>query len=66
RAAGAFFRALVDSGLDAFKAAKLCSKIKPETLAVEYAAAWVERLRNNGALLDTILESGSNVSAEGP
>ncbi len=64
RAAGAFFRALVDGGLDAVKAVKLCSKIKPETMAVALAPAWVERLRNDEALLDTILESGSDVSAE--
>ncbi len=65
RAAGAFFRALVDGGLDAVKAVKLCSKIKPETLAVDLAPAWVERLQNDETLLDTILESGSDVTAEG-
>ncbi len=64
RAAGAFFRALVDGGLDAVKAAKLCSKIKPETLTVELAPAWVKRLQNDDTLLDTILESGSDVSAD--
>ncbi len=55
---------LVDGGLDAVKAAKLCSKIKPETLTVELAPAWVKRLQNDDTLLDTILESGSDVSAD--
>ncbi len=64
RAAGAFFRALVDDGLDAVQAVKLCSKIKPETLAVEFAPAWVESLRSNEAALAAILESGSNVNAD--
>lgn len=63
RAAGAFFRALVDGGLEAVQAVKLCSKIKPETMAVDLAPAWVERLRNDETALSTILESGSDVSA---
>ena len=63
RAAGAFFRALVDGGLDALKAVKLCSKIKPETMSIDLAPAWVERIQKDETLLETILESGSDVSA---
>jgi indolepyruvate ferredoxin oxidoreductase beta subunit len=63
RAAGAFFRALVDGGLDAVKAVKLCSKIKPETMSIDLASGWIERLGNDTAILDTIQERGSDVSA---
>jgi indolepyruvate ferredoxin oxidoreductase beta subunit len=64
RAAAAFFRALVDGGLDTVKAVKLCSKIKPENMAIEHASGWVEKLQNDDALLETILESGSDVDAD--
>lgn len=63
RSAGAFFRVLVDGGLDAVSAVKLCSKIKPETMAIDLAPGWVEKLGNDPALLGTILESGSDISA---
>ncbi len=64
RAAGAFFRALVDGGIDATKAASLCSKIKPETLEVSLAPFWVEVFRNQQPAFSAILESGSNVNAD--
>ncbi len=63
RAAGAFFRALVDGGLDPVAAVRLCSKLKPETLSVEFAPAWVDRLSKNDGALAEILDSSTDLDA---
>lgn len=63
RNAGLFFRALVDSGLDAVRAVKFCSKVDPETMDVDLAPRWAERLNGETELLQTLLDRGSDIDA---
>ncbi len=64
RAAGLFFRALVDGGIPAATAIKLCQKIEPETIDPELAAAWTNAYAADAAALDGVLARTGTVACD--
>ena len=61
RAAGLFFRAVVDGGVPAATAIRLCQKIEPETIDPELAAAWSEAFTADPASLEGVLGASGTV-----
>jgi indolepyruvate ferredoxin oxidoreductase beta subunit len=64
RAAGLFFRGLVDGGLDAFDAVRLCRKIEPVSFDPAHAAAWAAAIADDPTVLHQTLASESAVPCE--
>jgi indolepyruvate ferredoxin oxidoreductase beta subunit len=64
RAAGLFFRGLVDGGVAIPDALKLCQKIAPETLDPGLAGHWAESLTNDASGLDAVLSSDDTVACD--
>jgi indolepyruvate ferredoxin oxidoreductase beta subunit len=59
RAAGLFFRGLVDGGLDVVDAVRLCRKIEPTSFDPGHAPAWAAAIRDDRRVLEETLASGS-------
>jgi indolepyruvate ferredoxin oxidoreductase beta subunit len=57
RAAGLFFRGLVDAGVAIPSAIQLCQKIAPDTFDPGRVGDWAAVVNGGGAALDAILES---------
>jgi indolepyruvate ferredoxin oxidoreductase beta subunit len=55
RAAGLFYRGLVDGGMPILSALHLCGKIDPETIDPNLAGAWVSALGDDLSKLETVL-----------
>lgn len=64
RAAGAFFRTLVENDMPALAAIKLCGKLDPKTLDVQYAPAWAKSINADQAKLDEVLGRDSDINAD--
>ncbi|HSN55178.1 MAG TPA: 2-oxoacid:acceptor oxidoreductase family protein, partial [Candidatus Sulfomarinibacteraceae bacterium] len=64
RAAGLFFRGLVDGGMARLAAAKLCAKLDPETTDPALAPAWAEGIGNDGSKLAAVLAEKDAVPAD--
>ena len=64
RAAGLFFRGLVDGGMPPLSALGLCNAIEAETLDPAYAAAWAAAVGDDAAKLDRILEGEGPVPCD--
>ncbi len=64
RAAGLFFRALVDGGMPAAKAINLVQRIEPETIDPELAAAWIAAYVADAAALDGVLARSGTVPCD--
>ena len=64
RAAGLFFRGLVDGGMARLAAARLCAKLDPETTDPALAAAWAEGIGNDEAKLEAVLAEQEAVPAD--
>jgi indolepyruvate ferredoxin oxidoreductase beta subunit len=64
RAAGLFFRGLVDGGLGVAEAVRLCGKIEPKTLDPAHAAAWAASILADRRLLEQILAGESTVPCD--
>ena len=61
RAAGAFYRGLVDGGLGPVDALKLVQKVDPESLDAEQASPWASALTANADALDAVLAAEGTV-----
>ena len=55
RAAGLFFRGLVDSGMPRLAALSLVGKLDPETIDEAHAGAWAEAIAGDEAKLKSVL-----------
>jgi indolepyruvate ferredoxin oxidoreductase, beta subunit len=55
QAAGRFFRGLVDAGMHAVSALRLCQKMAPDTIDPAHAAEWAAALTQDRARLDVVL-----------
>jgi indolepyruvate ferredoxin oxidoreductase beta subunit len=64
RAAGAFFRELVEGDVARLDALELCRKIDPDTLDPTQAGAWARALGNDRAKLDEILATEGMVACD--
>ena len=64
RAAGLFFRALVDGGVPAAKAIRLCQKIEPQTIDPDLAAAWTEAFVADSTALEEVLDASGTVACD--
>jgi indolepyruvate ferredoxin oxidoreductase beta subunit len=64
RAAGLFFRGLVDAGTTIPNAVHLCRKIAPETFDPALAERWAEATAADPKRLAALLESGDAVSCD--
>ncbi|HSO23353.1 MAG TPA: 2-oxoacid:acceptor oxidoreductase family protein, partial [Chondromyces sp.] len=64
RAAGLFFRGLVDGGMARLAAVKLCAKLDPESTDPALAAAWAEGIGNDEAKLAAVLAEKDAVPAD--
>jgi len=64
RAAGLFFRGLVDGRLDLPTALKVCRKIAPETLDASLAPKWAAAVVDNKATLESVLASDEIVACD--
>ena len=64
RAAGLFFRALVDARMPRIAALSLIGKLDPETLDETHAGAWAEALADNEAKLETVLAEEEAVACD--
>jgi hypothetical protein len=61
RAAGLFFRGLVDGGVPALSAVKLCQKIDAASFDPAHAEPWSEAIGTDAALLDAVLAGTDQV-----
>jgi hypothetical protein len=64
RAAGLFFRGLVDGGVGAAGAIALCQKIDPETFDPALAEAWAEALTADPKLLDAVVTAAGTTPCD--
>jgi len=64
RAAGLFFRALVDGGMPRLAVIKLCGKLDPETVQPEHAASWVSAIGGDEVKLAAVLAEKEPVSSD--
>jgi len=64
RAAGLLFRGLVDEGMPAAAALKLCQKIAPDTMDPIHAPAWVTALGNDPTRLDRLLAGEDDIACD--
>jgi indolepyruvate ferredoxin oxidoreductase beta subunit len=62
RAAGLFFRALVDGGIAIPSALRLCQRIDAATFDPDVAPAWADALRVDDTALETILSTGEPIA----
>jgi indolepyruvate ferredoxin oxidoreductase beta subunit len=64
RAAGLFFRGLVDSGMQRLTALSLIGKIDPETIDATHAAAWAGAIADDEAKLEAVLAEEEAVACD--
>lgn len=64
RAAGIFFRGLVDGGMPLLSALHLCGKIDPETFDPAFAGAWALALGDDQSKLETVLAEQEIVACD--
>jgi len=64
RAAGLFFRGLVDGGVSIPDAVRLCRKIDPATVDPAHGPAWAAAIRGDRQLLEQILAGDSTVPCD--
>jgi hypothetical protein len=64
RAAGLFFRELVDRGMTGLNAIKLCQKIQPESFDSAHGAAWAAAASEDPSLLESILTGSATVPCD--
>ncbi len=64
RAAGLFFRGLVDGGMRTLSALHLCGKIDPETIDAAFAGAWASALGDDQGKLETVLAEQETVACD--
>ncbi len=64
RAAGLFFRALVDAGMAIPAALRLCQKIAPDTYDPALAAAWVESVGSDESELAAVLATDEIIACD--
>ncbi len=64
RAAGLFFRGLVDGGMPRLAAIKLSAKLAAETIDPEHAGAWAEALGADENKLETVLAEKEAVACD--
>ncbi len=64
RAAGLFFRGLVDSGVDHLAALSLCSKIDPATLDPDLAGAWADAVAADDSKLAALLAKENQIPCD--
>jgi indolepyruvate ferredoxin oxidoreductase beta subunit len=64
RAAGLFFRALVDAGMPRVAALTLVGKLDPETIDETHAAAWAKAIADDGAKLQAVLAEEEAVACD--
>ncbi len=64
RAAGLFFRGLVDGGVHRTRAINLCQKIDPETFDPSLAASWAEAIGNDPKLVDAVLSTSGTTPCD--
>jgi len=64
RAAGLFFRGLVDGGISIPDAVRLCRKIDPATVDPAHGPAWAAAIRGDRRLLDQVLTGESTVPCD--
>jgi len=61
RAAGLFFRALVDAGLPPLDSIRLCQKVQIDSIDPAHGAAWAEAIADDHGLLEAVLAGTSTV-----
>lgn len=64
RAAGLFFRGLVDAGMEIPSALRLSQKIKPETYDPAFAPDWFESIGNDESRLTAVLDLADLVACD--
>ena len=64
RAAGLFFRGLVDAGMAIPTALRLCQKIAPETYDPALAADWAESLGGDLSRLESVLAADATIACD--
>jgi hypothetical protein len=64
RAAGLFFRGLVDGGVPAAKAIELCKRIDAASFDPVHAAPWAEAIQADAGLLDAVLTGSDPVPCD--
>ena len=62
RAAGLFFRGLVDSGMAIPSALRLCQKISPETYDPALASEWAKSLDGDESKLESVLAADETIA----
>ena len=62
RAAGLFFRGLVDAGMAIPSALRLCQKISPETYDPALAAEWAKSLGGDESKLESVLAADETIA----
>jgi indolepyruvate ferredoxin oxidoreductase beta subunit len=64
QAAGVFFRGLVNRGLDAHTALKVCQKLAPETIDPAHAGAWAKAIGKDRTRLGEVLSADGNLPCD--
>lgn len=64
RAAGLFFRGLVDAGITIPSALRLCQKISPATFDPALAAGWAESMGRDPSRLEAVLAADSEIACD--
>jgi hypothetical protein len=64
KAAGLFFRGLVDGGMAATSALALCRKIAPETIDPSHASAWAKAIGGDDNRLAVLLAAEGNLPGD--
>jgi len=64
RAAGLFFRGLVDAGMEIPTALQLCQKIDPDTYDPALAADWVDRVGTDEGRLASVLTTDETIACD--
>jgi indolepyruvate ferredoxin oxidoreductase beta subunit len=64
RAAGLFYRELVDQGMSQLQAIKLCQKIQPDSFDAAHAAAWAAAIGDDPGLLESILSESATLPSD--
>jgi len=64
RAAGLFFRGLVDAGMTIPSALRLCQKISPATYDPALAAGWAESVGRDESRLESVLAADEDIACD--
>lgn len=66
RACGLFYRGLVDAGITALAALKLCQRFDPATIDPAHVGSWVDLLGDEAKNLDQLLEGEQPLACDRP